>query len=54
MGRFIQYAMGAGLEAYGDSGLDAHRSEIPSERIGVNIGAGRRASGVLKRFTLRS
>ncbi len=40
VGRFTNFALAAGLEAYGDSGLDAVRSQIPSTRIGVNIGAG--------------
>lgn len=40
MGRFIHLALGAGLEAYADSGLDASRSKISPERIGINIGAG--------------
>jgi 3-oxoacyl-[acyl-carrier-protein] synthase II len=30
----------ASLEAYIDSGLDAARGELPSERIGVNLGVG--------------
>jgi 3-oxoacyl-[acyl-carrier-protein] synthase II len=40
VGRFTNFALAAGLEAYGDSGLDAIRSQIPSSRIGVNIGVG--------------
>ena len=40
VGRFTHLALAAGLEAYGDSGLDAIRSQIDPERIGVNIGAG--------------
>ncbi len=32
--------MGAGLEAYIDSGLDSVRSSLPSERVGVNLGVG--------------
>ncbi|MGZ3688134.1 MAG: beta-ketoacyl-ACP synthase II [Bdellovibrionota bacterium] len=40
MGRFCQLALTAGLEAYGDSGLDAVRSKISPDRIGVNIGVG--------------
>lgn len=40
MGRFIHFAIGASLEAYQDSGLDALRSKINPERIGVNIGSG--------------
>lgn len=40
MGRFIQFALGAGMEAYLDSGLDSARSKINPERMGVNIGVG--------------
>jgi 3-oxoacyl-[acyl-carrier-protein] synthase II len=40
MGRFIQLGLVAGLEAYGDSGLDSARSSISPDRIGVNIGVG--------------
>ncbi len=40
LGRFTHLGLGAGLEAYVDSGLDAHRAELPSERIGVNLGVG--------------
>ena len=40
LGRFTQLGLGAGLEAYVDSGLDSHRSGLPSERIGVNLGVG--------------
>ncbi len=40
LGRFSHLGVGAGLEAYIDSGLDAHRSLVPSERIGVNLGVG--------------
>ena len=40
VGRFVHYALAAGLEAYGDSGLDAIRSKIAPERMGVNIGVG--------------
>ncbi|MBY0470676.1 beta-ketoacyl-ACP synthase II [bacterium] len=39
-GRFAHLAVGASIEAYADSGLDAHRSKIRPERIGVNIGVG--------------
>lgn len=39
-GRFTQLGCVAGLEAYVDSGLDAHRAAIPAERIGVNLGVG--------------
>lgn len=39
-GRFNHLGLAAGLEAYADSGLDAVRSQINPERIGVNIGVG--------------
>src|SRR6185295_6077632 len=34
VGRFVHLAMGAGLEAYGDSGLDNYRDKISADRIG--------------------
>ncbi|HEU5081027.1 MAG TPA: beta-ketoacyl-ACP synthase II [Opitutaceae bacterium] len=40
LGRFAHLGLAAGLEAYVDSGLDAHRAAISPERIGVNIGVG--------------
>jgi len=40
LGRFTHLGIGAGLEAYIDSGLDPHRDSIPSERIGINLGVG--------------
>jgi 3-oxoacyl-[acyl-carrier-protein] synthase II len=40
VGRFTHFALSAGLEAYEDSGLEAHRGTIHPERIGVNIAAG--------------
>ena len=40
LGRFTHLGLGAGLEAYLDSGIDSHRASIPSERIGVNLGVG--------------
>jgi 3-oxoacyl-[acyl-carrier-protein] synthase II len=40
LGRFSHLGLGAGLEAYIDSGLDAVRHSLPSERIGVNLGVG--------------
>jgi 3-oxoacyl-[acyl-carrier-protein] synthase II len=40
VGRFVHFALAAGLEAYGDSGLDLIRSKIDPERMGVNIGVG--------------
>lgn len=40
LGRFSHLGVCAGLEAYVDSGLDAHRSSLPPERIGVNLGVG--------------
>jgi 3-oxoacyl-[acyl-carrier-protein] synthase II len=39
-GRFTHLGVGAAVEAYADSGLDAHRSSLPAERMGVNIGVG--------------
>lgn len=40
LGRFSHLGIVAGLEAYADSGLDAVRGSLPSERIGVNLGVG--------------
>jgi 3-oxoacyl-[acyl-carrier-protein] synthase II len=40
LGRFSHLGLAAGLEAYVDSGLDAHRAAIAAERIGVNLGVG--------------
>ena len=40
VGRFVHLALAAGLEAYTDSGIDAHRSKIAPERLGINIGVG--------------
>ncbi len=40
VGRFVHLALAAGLEAYGDSGLDAVRSQIRPERMGINLGVG--------------
>jgi 3-oxoacyl-[acyl-carrier-protein] synthase II len=40
VGRFVHFALAAGLEAYGDSGLDSHRPNISPERLGINIGVG--------------
>jgi len=40
LGRFSHFGICAGIEAYRDSGLDASRAQIPSERIGVNLGVG--------------
>ncbi len=39
-GRFTHLGVGAAIEAYADSGLDAWRESIPSERMGVNLGVG--------------
>lgn len=39
-GRFTHLGLGAAIEAYADSGLDAHRAGISAERIGVNLGVG--------------
>ena len=40
LGRFSHLGMAAGLEAYADSGIDAVRSTLSPERIGVNLGVG--------------
>ncbi len=40
LGRFTHLGVGAGLEAYADSGLDAVRGDLRPERIGVNLGVG--------------
>ena len=40
LGRFSHLGLGAGLEAYADSGLDGVRDRLPAERIGVNLGVG--------------
>jgi 3-oxoacyl-[acyl-carrier-protein] synthase II len=40
VGRFVHFALAAGLEAYGDSGLDELRSTLDPERLGINIGVG--------------
>lgn len=39
-GRFTHLGVGAAVEAYADSGLDAHRATVVSERMGVNLGVG--------------
>ena len=39
-GRFTHLGVGATVEAYADSGLDAHRASLPPERMGVNVGVG--------------
>jgi 3-oxoacyl-[acyl-carrier-protein] synthase II len=39
-GRFCLLGLAAGLEAYGDSGLDALRGTMDPTRLGINIGAG--------------
>jgi 3-oxoacyl-[acyl-carrier-protein] synthase II len=39
-GRFTHLGVGAAVEAYADSGLDAHRATLPPERMGVNLGVG--------------
>ena len=38
-GRFTHLGCGA-VEAYADSGLDAHRATVSAERMGVNLGVG--------------
>ena len=40
VGRYVHFALAAGLEAYQDSGLDAHRAHLDPTRLGVNIGVG--------------
>jgi 3-oxoacyl-[acyl-carrier-protein] synthase II len=40
LGRFSHLGLMAGVEAYADSGLDAVRSVIGPERLGVNFGVG--------------
>ena len=39
-GRFTHLGATAAVEAYADSGLDAHRAILDSERLGVNLGVG--------------
>ncbi len=39
-GRFTHLGVGAAVEAYADSGLDAHRDTLAAERMGVNLGVG--------------
>ena len=39
-GRFTHLGTAAAVEAYADSGIDAHRSSFPAERMGVNLGVG--------------
>src|SRR5215207_3511491 len=39
-GRFTHLGVGAAVEAYADSGLDAHRGSLPPDRMGVNLGVG--------------
>ncbi len=39
-GRFTHLGVSAAVEAYADSGLDAHRDTLPAERLGVNLGVG--------------
>ncbi len=39
-GRFTQLGAAAAVEAYADSGLDAHRATLAPERLGVNLGVG--------------
>ncbi|MCM2321693.1 MAG: beta-ketoacyl-ACP synthase II [Oligoflexia bacterium] len=40
VGRYVHFALAAGLEAYGDSGLDTLRATLDPTRVGVNIGVG--------------
>ena len=39
-GRFTHLGAAAAVEAYADSGLDAHRATLNPERMGVNLGVG--------------
>ena len=39
-GRFTHLGTAAAVEAYADSGLDAHRAAMDAERMGVNLGVG--------------
>ncbi len=39
-GRFTHLGAGAAVEAYADSGLDAHRATFDAERMGVSLGVG--------------
>jgi len=39
-GRFTHLGVAAALDAYGDSGLDAHRNSVSAARMGVNFGVG--------------
>jgi 3-oxoacyl-[acyl-carrier-protein] synthase II len=39
-GRFTHLGVSAAVEAYADSGLDAHRATLAPERLGVNLGVG--------------
>jgi 3-oxoacyl-[acyl-carrier-protein] synthase II len=40
LGRFTHLGLAAAVEAYADSGLDAHRAVLAPERLGVNLGVG--------------
>ncbi|MDB6170384.1 MAG: 3-oxoacyl-(acyl-carrier-protein) synthase 2 [Verrucomicrobia bacterium] len=39
-GRFTHLGAAASVEAYADSGIDAHRLHLDAERMGVNLGVG--------------
>ncbi len=39
-GRFTHLGLAAAIEAYADSGLDAHRAGLDANRMGVNLGVG--------------
>jgi len=39
-GRFTHLGTAAAIEAYADSGLDAHRAALNANRMGVNLGVG--------------
>ncbi len=39
-GRFTHLGVAAAVEAYANSGLDAHRADLSADRMGVNLGVG--------------
>jgi 3-oxoacyl-[acyl-carrier-protein] synthase II len=40
LGRFSHLGLGAGLDAYADSGLDSARGTLDPNRVGINLGVG--------------
>ena len=40
LGRFSHLGLGAGLDAYADSGLDSIRGTLDPNRVGINLGVG--------------